>query len=1210
MTAEIPFDQSIPERVIWVSPSGDDSNPGSQEAPVRSIQLAIDRATPGTAILLLPGEYHENVEFERIEGTADKPIWLSAAEGRGTVTIIAADPADSVITIRGEDNIVIRDLVIEGGYDGISVTQSGNDFTDLVDNLVIEGNVIRGVSHDGIKVGQANNVRIADNRIDGAGEQGIDLLAVAHATITGNEITNVAGSSGLFAKGGSFDLLIADNYIHHVAGDGLLVGGWTSAGSFRPGADFEAKDVIVTDNVVHDAAKRPLTVLGAENVDVHGNFFGSLVTNDYVLVIGSGSPDLDPPPPSSNVSIHDNIFDRAYNFADIEAGSTGIAILGNRTDGMVDGDLRPNPPDAPATGFADSLPDALLDAPVWGTSARSERTISGTSANDTLTGTDKNEYVSGGNGDDVMAGGRGDDVYSIGTSRDRVVEAAGEGIDTAVVYASKFTLSDNVENLITNYSGGGVYSGNALDNIITGGAGNDTLTGAGGEDLFVFAPGRGSDRVADFAAGAEAGDVVDLRAFDIAGFDALLARASEVDGSTVIDLGGGQTLTLTGVSNASLTAGDFFLDPAPAPVPVPEAEPEPEPTPEPEPWAPPPPETVTVEEPAPGEPQPEEPPPEEDPEPAVPVLDAPPPNLGPTELTFLDPLDALAETADTGERTKVADLAVADDGLGTNSFTLSGRDTASFELDGAALYLRAGVALDFEAQPDLQVTVTAADPTAEDGAFASRDLTLTVTDVNEAPVSLVVGAARVRENAAAETVVATFALADPDTGDTFAYALSGEGAELFQLVGNEIRVAPGAAIDYETAAAYALELEATDAAGHRIRTGFVLEVENVAPTLIGTASTNTIFGTGEEDSIFGLAGNDRLVGGAGDDRLDGGGGYDTMEGGAGNDTYVVDSAYDKILEASGAGIDLVESKITFSLSGRELENLTLTGSLNINATGNAYANRLTGNAGANAINGGAGADLMAGKRGNDTYRVDNAGDVVIEAAGEGIDHVHSSVSYSLAGQEIEFLTLNGTANLSGTGNEFANTLRGNAGANRLDGGLGADIMEGGRGNDTFIVDNVGDRVVERSGDGIDQVFSSVSFSLSGQNAEHLTLTGSAAINATGNGLANVLIGNEGANILSGGAGNDRLSGLAGDDLLIGGDGNDVFVFAAGTGTDTVADYRDGRDKIDVSGLESVDRFSDLTLTQVGSNTEIHHGEDVLILRGVSLSALNGYDFLF
>ena len=117
-------------------------------------------------------------------------------------------------------------------------------------------------------------------------------------------------------------------------------------------------------------------------------------------------------------------------------------------------------------------------------------------------------------------------------------------------------------------------------------------------------------------------------------------------------------------------------------------------------------------------------------------------------------------------------------------------------------------------------------------------------------------------------------------------------------------------------------------------------------------------------------------------------------------------------------------------------------------------------------------------------------------------------------------------------------IKGGDGHDHMDGGAGADRMWGGRGNDTYIVDDRGDRVHESKKQGTDTIKASVSYSLSGTHVEKLVLTGTADLNGTGNGLNNSLIGNSGDNVLKGGSGHDKLKGMAGDDKLYGGDGND------------------------------------------------------------------------
>jgi hypothetical protein len=181
-------------------------------------------------------------------------------------------------------------------------------------------------------------------------------------------------------------------------------------------------------------------------------------------------------------------------------------------------------------------------------------------------------------------------------------------------------------------------------------------------------------------------------------------------------------------------------------------------------------------------------------------------------------------------------------------------------------------------------------------------------------------------------------------------------------------------------------------------------------------------------------------------------------------------------------------------------------------------------------------------------------------------------------------TLNGTADpdqISGlAGIDILNGLGGN---DTLDGGAGNDTMNGGLGNDIYIVDSIADKVIEKASEGTDLVKAKVSFTL-GAFVENLLLTGSTAINGTGNDLKNTLTGNSGNNTLYGLAGNDTLNGGAGADALVGGTGmdkltgglgNDRFVFDDGdfasktsSGADTIVDFQPG-DKIDLSLVDAV-----------------------------------------
>jgi hypothetical protein len=153
-------------------------------------------------------------------------------------------------------------------------------------------------------------------------------------------------------------------------------------------------------------------------------------------------------------------------------------------------------------------------------------------------------------------------------------------------------------------------------------------------------------------------------------------------------------------------------------------------------------------------------------------------------------------------------------------------------------------------------------------------------------------------------------------------------------------------------------------------------------TLTGSGGADALTGGSGDDVLYGLAGNDTLNGGDGDDLLDGGKGADKMAGGTGDDTYVVDNSKDVVTEGANAGIDAVQSSVTYKL-GNNVEVLALTGSAAIGGTGNGLANLLRGNDAANKLNGGAGNDVLQGGGGNDVL-TDTAG-VALFDGGAGAD---------------------------------------------------------------------------------------------------------------------------------------------------------------------------------------------------------------------------------
>jgi Ca2+-binding RTX toxin-like protein len=361
--------------------------------------------------------------------------------------------------------------------------------------------------------------------------------------------------------------------------------------------------------------------------------------------------------------------------------------------------------------------------------------------------------------------------------------------------------------------------------------------------------------------------------------------------------------------------------------------------------------------------------------------------------------------------------------------------------------------------------------------------------------------------------------------------------------------------------------------------------------LMGSAFDDALTGSTAANVLMGLAGNDTLNGGAG---------IDTLIGGVGNDTYVVDNAGDVVTENANEGIDRVQAAVTYTLAAN-VENLTLTGTGNINGTGNALDNVVVGNSGNNILAGLGGSDTLDGGAGTDTasYAASSSGVTVSLAAGtssggdaggdtlisfenltgsglndtlegDGANNILNggagtdTVSYENAGAAVTVSlavgtaqntsgagtdTLSGFENLMGsafddalTGSTAANVLMGLAGNDTLNGGAGIDTLIGGVGNDTYVVDNAGDVVTENANEGIDRVQAAVTYTLAA-NVENLTLTGTGNINGTGNALDNVVVGNSGNNILA---------GLGGSDTLDGGAGTDTASYAASSSGVTVS----------------------------------------------------------
>jgi Ca2+-binding RTX toxin-like protein len=707
--------------------------------------------------------------------------------------------------------------------------------------------------------------------------------------------------------------------------------------------------------------------------------------------------------------------------------------------------------------------------------------------------TDGDDTLPGTAGADTLAGGLGNDTYSVNDAGDVVEELAGEGFDT-VLSSLSYTLPDNVETLTLTGSAV-IATGNAQANNLNGNDGGNTLDGGGGVD--VMAGGAGSDVY-----------IVDNALDQV--FEGTDPSADEVRASVTYTLGANvENLVLTGTDNIDGTGnsldnslfGNAFDN------------------------------TLRGEG-------------------GRDVLDAGAGNdyldggtlddfmLGGTgDDTYVvdDAIDFILELADEGEDTVISavDYSLADtelENLTLTGLALSGTGNAyNNVITGNALanVLNGGDGDDTligGAGADTMTGGAGRDHFVVDALDKVLDAAMEDTICSAVSYTLAAGCGALE-------LIGTGKV--NGTGNAQANTLSGNSAAN--------KLSGGAGDDIYIAGAGDTHTEQAKAGNDKVISDISWTLGNNIENLQLTGAAH-INGTGNALANI-LTGND------GDNTLNGGTGADTMAGGLGNDTYIVDSAGDVVTENDGEGIDTVQSKITITLAAH-VDNLLLTGA--VNGTGNALDNSITGNTGTNTLDGGLGADHLLGGAGNDAYIID-AADTITEDTGKGTDSVFAGFDYVL-GANLENLILTGALDIDATGNAANNALTGNAGANTLDGQGGADKMNGGLGDDIYFVDNTGDAITENLNSGTDTVKSSVTHTLK-SNVENLELTGSAAVNGSGNAGNNAITGNAGANTLNGSGGDDVLNGGGGDDKLTGGQGADRFKFDGNSGgTDTITDF--------------------------------------------------------
>ena len=459
-----------------------------------------------------------------------------------------------------------------------------------------------------------------------------------------------------------------------------------------------------------------------------------------------------------------------------------------------------------------------------------------------------------------------------------------------------------------------------------------------------------------------------------------------------------------------------------------------------------------------------------------------------------------------------------------------------------------------------------------------------------------------------------------------------------------------------------------------------------------------------QDTYTGTDGADTLAGGAGADTITGLAGDDTLTGGAGADTFVFAAGHgtDTVTDFTD-GEDLIdlsaftgitsfdELTVADNDDGNAVIDLTAHGGGTITLTGVAtadldgdnftfYQDTYTGTADIDTLAGGAGADTITGLAGDDTLTGGAGADTFVFAAGHGTDTVtdftdgedlidlsaftgitsfdeltvadndDSNAVIDLTAHGGGTITLTGvaTADLDGdnftfyqdtyTGTDGADTLAGGAGADTITGLAGDDTLTGGAGADTFVfAADHGDDTITDFTDGEDLIdlsaFTGITsfdeltvadnddgnavIDLTAHGGGTITLTGVATADLDGDNFTfyqDTYTGTADIDTLAGGAGADTITGLAGDDTLTGGAGADTFVFAAGHGADTIMDFTNGEDLIDLSAFAAITGFDDLTVTQEGDDVKIdlsgETGGGTITLQSFELDDLDANDFVF
>ncbi|OAM52090.1 hypothetical protein A7981_00960 [Methylovorus sp. MM2] len=1058
-----------------------------------------------------------NIQSNNLDGSSGNDTLLGDAGndtllgGAGNDFIDGGTGIDSMTGGTGDDYYTVdssQDVIVEAANGGTDTVESSVTYTlsDAIESLILVGNAA----------------------INGTGNASANII---QGNLQANYLLGNDGNDTLIGGGGKDTLSggLGNDFYSIDSTDDVIIE--TIATVSTGGVDTVESSVTytLTDNVEN------LILLGEDEIDGTGNALANQITGniaDNMLSGGAGKDTMigglgDDIYIVDSTDVITEYLDEGFDIVFSSVEYTLLANIENLSlaSGIGDMDGTGNTSDNEITG--NNYKNYL-------NGSSGNDTLYGEGGADSLYGSSGDDYLDGGeagDGIDTLRGGSGNDYYIINEAPDILTEKNGDGtnaggLDT-VESSVTYTLQAYFEDLILSGTDDIDGTGNSSDNRILGNSGINTMAGLAGDDTY------GVDNEED---------VVLENAS--AGTDTVISTITYTLGENVENLVLSSNLNLNGTGNSSNNAitgndagnnlkgliGNDTLDGGVG--------------------------IDTLEGGAGND---------------VYVVDN---ELDVVIEAFNEGIDTIQSKAETYTlSTNVENLTLIEtgdsEGIGNDLNNIITGNVGSNRLDG-------GIGKDTMIGglgDDVYIVDNSLDDIREtanqgiDTVIASVNFTVASDDIEN--LTLIGTAINGTGNSLANLIIGN-ELNNFLTGNNGNDTLDGsEGADTMQGgFGNDVYIVDHAN-DLVTENLQTNEgvSYGNDTVQSTISLTLFANIENL--TLIGEDEIN---GTGNTLSniIIGNIANNLLTGGNGHDTLDGGGGDDTLIGGIHNDTYIIDSDTDVIVENVGEGTDTVQSTISYTLSGTNLEYLTLLGEAAIYATGNTSNNKLTGNAADNIFDGGGGVDTMAGGAGDDIYYVDSTTDSIQESLEEGIDTIYSTVTLTLAAN-VENLNLLETGAINGsgnalnnyiTGNSQINKLYGNDGNDTLDGGAGADSLTGGNGDDTYIIDNIADVISETSTGGSDTVVTNISYTL-GLYLENLTLSGNSLISGTGNTLNNLVNGNDANNTLYGLVGNDTLDGGVGNDTLYGGAGDDTYIVDSqndvvqelvGEGTDTIQTY--------------------------------------------------------